>query len=119
MNKTFKQYLETALWASNDDDGTPLDTNYCISDVESESLEQQETQLNEFIEKASKLLGKEFDDLDETDVAHDFFLTRNGHGCGFWDGDYPDELGEALTALCDEFGTVDAYVGDDGLIHFS
>jgi hypothetical protein len=46
-----------------------------------------------------------------------FWLTRNHHGAGFWDGDYPKEIGEALTKLSHEFGETDAYVGDDGKLH--
>ena len=50
-------------------------------------------------------------------AAHDFWLTRNGHGAGFWDGDWPDEIGKQLTALSKEFGEQWLYVGDDGLIY--
>jgi hypothetical protein len=37
-------------------------------------------------------------------AGHDFQLTRNGHGAGFWDGDW--EHGDALTAIAKTFGTV-------------
>jgi hypothetical protein len=51
-------------------------------------------------------------------AAHDFWLTRNGHGAGFWDGDWP-EVGDKLTEIAKSFGEVWAYLGDDGLIYFS
>jgi hypothetical protein len=35
-------------------------------------------------------------------IEHDFFLTRNGHGAGFWDGDYKN--GEKLTEIAKSFG---------------
>lgn len=43
----------------------------------------------------------------------DFWLTRQGHGCGFWDGKYPDEIGEALSDIARGFGelAVDKYRG--------
>lgn len=57
-------------------------------------------------------------DFDETERAgHDFWLTRCGHGCGFWDGDWPKPYSDKLTAAAKAFGNVDLYVGDDGAIH--
>lgn len=60
--------------------------------------------------------AKDFDA--EGRICHDFWLTRCGHGCGFWDGDY-GELGDRLTTAAKAFGEVDLYVGDDGLIYQS
>lgn len=53
---------------------------------------------------------------DLTDVAHDWILTRNGHGVGFWDRGL-GIAGELLTRGAHFDGEVDAYVGDDGLVH--
>lgn len=50
-------------------------------------------------------------------AGHDFALTRNGHGAGFWDGDLPDELGERLTKAAKAAGECWLYIGDDGLVH--
>jgi hypothetical protein len=50
-------------------------------------------------------------------AGHDFWFTREGHGSGFWDGDWPDEVGERLTAACDEYGSCPLHVGDDGKIY--
>jgi hypothetical protein len=50
-------------------------------------------------------------------AGHDFWLTRNHHGAGFWDGDWPEESGDRLTAASHAFGNVDLYVGDDDLIY--
>jgi hypothetical protein len=52
----------------------------------------------------------------ESDAGHDFALTRNGHGAGFWDGDWPEPAATELTKLSKEYGEVDLYVGDDGLL---
>jgi hypothetical protein len=48
-------------------------------------------------------------------VGHDLHLTRNGHGAGFWDGNYGD-AGDALTELSKPFGSISVQVGldDDG-----
>lgn len=52
-------------------------------------------------------------------AGHDFWLTRNHHGAGFWDRTELDEgaLGALLTAFAHTFPAADAYEGDDGLIH--
>lgn len=48
----------------------------------------------------------------------DFWFTRNGHGVGFWDRGY-GEIGDKLSTACEEFKSVDAYLGDDSLIYFA
>lgn len=50
-------------------------------------------------------------------VGHDFWLTRAGHGAGFWDGDLPEELGARLTEASKTAGNCEPYIGDDGLIY--
>ena len=55
----------------------------------------------------------------EAYAGHDFWLTRCGHGCGFWDGDWPDDLGEELTEACKDMGQCDLYVGDDGKVYLT
>jgi len=51
---------------------------------------------------------------DDESIAHDFWLTRNGHGAGFWDGDYNDDIGERLTQLAESFGECNVCVNNDG-----
>lgn len=41
-----------------------------------------------------------------------FWCARNGHGCGFWDGDWP-EHGDDLALLARTFGEVDVFVVAD------
>ncbi len=54
---------------------------------------------------------------DEQDhLEHDFILTVNGHGAGFWDGDW--ESGEQfLSEICEAFNPIEIYLGDDGLLY--
>ena len=56
-------------------------------------------------------------DGDLSQAGHDFWLTRNGHGAGFWDGDWPEADGEYLTAQSKKAGECDIYVGDDNKIY--
>jgi hypothetical protein len=49
-------------------------------------------------------------------TGHDFWLTRNGTGAGFWDGDWFE--GEKLTEAAKAFGNFDLMVDhDDGTIY--
>ena len=50
-------------------------------------------------------------------AGHDFWLTRNGHGAGFWDRGLGD-LGDRLTSLAQTYGQCDPVIGDDGKIYF-
>lgn len=54
-------------------------------------------------------------------VGHDLWLTRNGHGAGFWDrklGSFNGyDIAEHLSNACKMLGPIDLYVGDDGLIY--
>ena len=46
-------------------------------------------------------------------AGHDFALTRNGHGTGFWDRGL-GTLGDLLTERAKAFGEQNAFVDDDG-----
>lgn len=109
-------YIEAALWSSTDNSdergGEPLDKNYDIEDFDDESLRKMEQDCKAFQEKAGDLI-----DGQEEQAGHDFWLTRNGHGAGFWDGDWPEPAATELTNLSKEFGEVDLYIGDDGKVY--
>lgn len=49
------------------------------------------------------------------DCGHDYALTRNGHGTGFWDRGL-GELGDRLTAACRPWGDA-GLVWDGGKIY--
>lgn len=108
------QYLETAIWSSTGDKGEELDSQYGINDFSEEALSQAEDDWARFKTEADKYL----DGLDLSDVAHDFWLTRNGHGAGFWDGDYEKEIGKKLTQISKKYGPLHVVVGDDGKLEF-
>lgn len=55
----------------------------------------------------------------ETEAGRDFWYTRNGHGCGFWDGDWPEPYAAQLTEAAKAFREVDAYLGDDSKVYLS
>ena len=110
-----ESYIGTALWSSTGANDEPLDDDYSIDDCSAAMKKESLVDIRNFI----KLSGKLLDGLEMPQVMHDFWLTRNGHGAGFWDGDYDDDVGDELTKISESFGSVDLYVGDDGKILFS
>jgi hypothetical protein len=54
---------------------------------------------------------------DEWDyAAHDFILTCNHHGSGFWDGGWHAPWGDRLTALSHTFPQLESYLDDDDIL---
>ena len=107
-------YLKAALWAETDDNDDPLEDNYTARDIDSGSISKAKRDIKKFVQMAGDLLM--VDGNDEEQIGHDLWLTRNGHGAGFWDGDYP-EAGDELTKLCERLGEKYIYVGDDGKVY--
>lgn len=108
-----RQYVETALWSSNDDAGDPLDNNYGIEDMDPATLRTMAADCARFQSDNSGDIPPDGDER----AGHDFWLTRNGHGAGFWDGDWPEPAATRLTDASKAFGEFDLYVGDDGRVH--
>lgn len=113
VSKALDQYLATALWSSTDENDSPLEREHSTDDFSAEAIKKATDDIIAFIIEA----GDTINDLDPTDIGHDFWLTRNRHGAGFWDGDYPHKVGEELTDISHRFKEVDCYVGDDGKVH--
>lgn len=119
-----RQYIECALWSSTDDDGTPLDNaKYSDNELAGETIARFVGDCTKFENACEQF--PEFDAVRNgfpnrpSAIAHDFWLTRNGHGAGFWDGDYPEPIATKLTDLAKSFGECDLYIGDDGRIYAS
>jgi len=115
-----RAYIVCALWSSTDnaDDsgGDPLDSNYDESDIAPDTLKQMAEDCAIF-QRDNDIEGYGDDD---SQAGHDFWLTRNGHGCGFWEEDHgtPEQCAK-LNKAAKAFGSFDLYIGDDGQIHGS
>jgi hypothetical protein len=124
----FNAYVTCALWSSNDwidESGSePLDSNYGPEDIAPETLATMRADCDAFCEKNEVLLALYHSRMgneewsSEEQAGHDFWLTRNGHGCGFWDRNL-GALGDRLSDAAKTFGVCDIYVGDDGRLHVS
>lgn len=105
-------YIECALWSSTDDDGDPLDAAHGEDDLDPDARAEMRSDCAGFAR--SNII--DLDGMDPGQAGHDFWLTRNRHGAGFWDRGLGDR-GERLTKDAHVWGSVDLYIGDDGMIH--
>ncbi|MCP3017426.1 hypothetical protein [Cupriavidus basilensis] len=106
-------YIECALWSSTDADGDPLDNYASPEDIAPETLAKMREDCVDFYAANEQALE---DWADDSQAGHDFWLTRNRHGAGFWDRGR-GALGQRLTDAAHVYGSVDLYVGDDHLIY--
>jgi hypothetical protein len=117
-----RDYIECALWSSTDESdesgGNPMNQNYDLDDISQETLDQaiQDciTFANDFHDCILSLHQQ--CKYDQGQAGHDLWLTRNGHGAGFWDRGL-GESGDKMTAKAKSMGAIYLYIGDDGLIH--
>ena len=126
VEKFTADYMAAMLWSSHDDSpgdhGETLD-RFSPHDIDGESLEQIRMECYDFcranaydIESWERCAGDGNDAYGN--AGHDFWLTRVGHGCGYWDGDWPERAGVRLDAAAKAAGNRDIYVGDDGKLHY-
>jgi len=108
-------FFEALLWSSTGDDENPLDANYEVGDIDKLARDALERECAAFARRWSTEIqnGMGYDR-----AGHDFALTRNRHGAGFWDGDWPVD-GDVLTAGSQDYPSLDLYVGDDGKLYVS
>ena len=99
-------YCIAALWTSEPDElGQPGDFEprgrEIVERLPNYWLEQAKADCERFQAENETLLEQAGDDSQN---GHDFWLTRNRHGAGFWDRGYPDEIGDALKEASQKFG---------------
>ncbi len=141
-------YLTTALWSStvslpceedelvdgrmDCDEDHPLhgileqdflDGYFEVDDFSEESLREAEEECRAWFDELdnTNLYDRARKFVDDSHIAHDFWLTRNGHGAGYWDGDYDgddDEVGKELTTACEAWGGLDIWIDNDGTLYF-
>jgi hypothetical protein len=131
-------YADCMLWAETDADGEALDIRYDINDFSDEAWQTIVDDCAEFQATNAELLNAAcytdwFHPGDDTEkpkgwtrdwdypiesAGHDYWLTRNGHGAGFWDRGI-GELGDKLTIAAKSNGSRDIYIGDDNKLHIA
>lgn len=123
-----RRYLETALWSSTDDSddsgGNPLDDGRDFTDFAPSALARAAVDCARFQRENEKTLeycynsdvyiqGEKYN---SSNAGHDFWLTRCGHGVGFWDRGLGG-AGERLSDVCRKWGNIDPYLGDNGKVY--
>jgi len=103
-------YIECLEWTaiSLDEDGDFIDS----ADVEDLTAEQQ----REIHEDCQAFFKANYFDIQTNFrlAGHDFCLTRNGHGAGFWDGNWPPVVETRLTENSRPYGSQTlAYYDED------
>lgn len=112
----FEAYVEAALWSSMDHvNGEDIHLDAHDGPINETTLKALRDEAETFWIKALAI-GVPDTGHDARAAGHDFWLTRNRHGAGFWDGDWGDQ-GDALTELSHSYPEIDLYIGDDGAIH--
>lgn len=118
-----QSYIAAALWSSFETD------EFTIDDINQELLAQMTADCSKFYNEnrvsilydGAPLANDLYDGTDDQRKAamagHDFWLTRCGHGAGFWDGDWPEPHAQQLTDASEAFGNVEPYAGDDGKVY--
>jgi hypothetical protein len=117
LDEFTKAYIEAALWTFTDDE--PEDKHFSFEDISDETLELMKKDCNNFQDENKELYSN--GGWSDEQAGHDFWLTRNGHGAGFWDkssnGGYDEEVGEKLSTVSKNYENMDLYIGDDGKIY--
>lgn len=124
LSQFVEAYLTCALWASTttNEDGScsPLDDGYSEEDVAESARTEATDECSQFIADNATDLQKatEYSNYTWASAGHDFWLTRCGHGAGYWDRGL-GEAGDRLSEAARRSGGRDAYVGEDSRIYIS
>ena len=110
-----QQYMETALWSSNDESdesgGDPMDKNYTTDDIAKETKKKMLADCQKFYNANRELLADPELGWPADEAGHCFWLTRNGHGVSFTDHPYgTDDSRYALDVAARKFGEVNLYI---------
>jgi hypothetical protein len=147
INEILKGYIESALWteeeqlrdeATYDEDdeeyedmsdiqklttlngkfNTKSFKSFLSDDIDIDSKIDAYNDIKTFIKTAGDVAVNEA--INENGLFRlgmDIWLTRNGHGSGFFDHNYENE--EFLTNAGKKIGSSDLYIGDDGKLYLS
>lgn len=101
--------LECLAWSTSNygEDGEPLDPEF----LDGFDYEWSESSVETMGELISGFIESNSDDLhgmDYAQIGHDFILTANRHGAGFWDRGL-GERGDRLTEMAHPYGEISAW----------
>lgn len=117
-------YLDCLGWlgAIGPDDRADVDADHFDPDVlDDQDFNRCVDECAQFYQHARSQLEqvcKPLSDYDWEKAGHDFCLTRNGHGAGFWDRGR-EKVWTELTDMSKTYGEMCGLIGDDGSIFLS
>ena len=106
-------YVECMLWAGIDHNDDPLDANYGPDDLDSDTAADIWQTCQTFILDHGPDLNATGGTWEQH--GHDLYLTRNSHGCGYWDRGY-GTAGDILTAAAHKLGETFEYISNSGKV---
>jgi hypothetical protein len=123
LRRFYLAYANTAFWSSAYgetgnkyfDDGEHEESEALCAEFLKDCIAFWEANSDAFYEDGACMASG--DPIEQ--AGHDFWLTRNSHGAGFWDGDWSEPYASQLDKATKAFGGCDLYVGDDGLVYSS
>ena len=130
LDKFTRAYIEAALWSTRNESSFDseghlkkgcaefLDADFSAEDFTPKALTRIVADCLMF--QAENPTPEYLSDprySDEEKAGHDFWLTRNHHGAGFWDRGL-GEVGEKLTRAAHAYGEVDIYVTAEEKLDF-
>jgi hypothetical protein len=111
-------YADAALATESDNStpsgGYPLDRKYGLNDFAPEAKAKMDKEAGDFYDANADLLLDQPPDM----AGYHLWLSRNGHGSGYWTGDYAEEVGAELQRRAEASGERNVYIGDDGLLYY-
>ena len=111
-------YLEALLWseARYDEEGESegnWDDDFTVDDFEPESLASHRIEILDFFQAQTEdLTSANLSGFSWESLGHDFCLTRNGHGAGYWDRGL-GSLGDRLSEACKPYGEATIYLATE------
>jgi hypothetical protein len=133
IEAAFQGYVDCALWSSSIEEDfahawnakTGEDVASGVSfqsfgfepaDLSSDALNAMRADLADFIAGCGVDVDAYLEHASAEAFGHDFWLTRNRHGAGFWDRGL-GALGDRLTSMAHPYGESHLYATADETIH--
>lgn len=110
MNAMVTAYLVCALWSSVTEKDTPFDQDHDVDDFDEATVKEATEECEKFKRDAVHLI----EEWSDEELGHDLWLTRNGHGAGFWCRGRSN--GEELTKMAKDLGEAYCWERDDGKV---
>lgn len=122
-------YVTGALWSDvmDPETGEPADVDYTPDDLTRDAADALSSDARDYYTANGALIGAFCRYLSRTGrqplhdayavAGHYFWLTRNGHGAGFWDAG-AGRVGDLLSDRAHTYGSAYLWADDDGRVNY-